>query len=64
MMFHITSSGKEIQSKRTELHLSVLNKNHHFYFPSFFFFLVLDKLLHVGESLIKRKSKSHQLMRV
>ena len=38
MMFHITSSGKEIQSKRTELHLSVLNKNHHFYFPSFFFF--------------------------
>ena len=38
MMFHVTSSGKEIQTKTTDLYLSVLNKNHNFYFPSFFFF--------------------------
>lgn len=64
-MFHVTSSGKEIQTKTTDLYLSVLNKNHNFYFPSFFFFFsVLDKLLYAGESVIKWKSKSHQPMRV
>ena len=36
--------------------MSVLNKNHNLYIPFvFFFFLVLDKLLHAGESVIKWK---------